>query len=61
MEKILGIIVIVNIALSALSAGLDKFLEMKSDENVSKANSWVKKAASILKGIVDFISANRAH
>lgn len=61
MDKILAIIVIVNIGLSALSAGLDKFLEMKSDENVSKVSAIVKKAASILKGIVDFISANRAH
>lgn len=59
--KILMILLIINICLSAASKSLEEIANMTPGDGDNKASSIVSKIAGYFKMVVDFLSANRPH
>lgn len=59
--KILVILLIINVVLSAASKALEEIANMTPGDGDNKASGIVSKVASYFKMVIDFLSANRPH
>lgn len=59
MEKVLAILVLINLCLSAASLALHKLVE--AFPSLATADTILGKVVSVLQKVVDFASANVAH
>lgn len=59
--KILIVLLIINVCLSAASRALEEISKMTASEADDKASGIVSKVAGYFKMVVDFLSANRPH
>ena len=59
--KILMVLLIINVSLSAASKALEEIANMTPSDADNKASGIVSKVAGYFKMVVDFLSANRPH
>lgn len=59
--KILMVLLIINVCLSAASKAFEEIANMTPSDSDNKAAGIVSKVAGYFKMVVDFLSANRPH
>lgn len=61
IAKVVAILVIINVVLSAASAALEKLQIIIPGDTDSKILAKIKAVSAFLQKIIDLVSANRAH